>query len=101
HPTLGGPIEVRDGRYGPYVAHGKVYATLPKGMDPQAVTPEIAVALIAEKAAKSPAKAPARAKAAPAKAAAAKPKAAVKAAKTTKAAPKAKAATKKAAKSAP
>jgi DNA topoisomerase-1 len=74
HPTLGGPITVRDGRYGPYVAHEKVYATLPKGMDPQAVTLEIAVALVAEKAAKSPAKAT-RAKPAP-KTAKAKPAAA-------------------------
>jgi DNA topoisomerase-1 len=84
HPTLGGPMEVRDGRYGPYVAHGKVFATLPRGMDPQAVTPEIAVALVAEKAAKSPAKtASARAAkpkkpAAEAKPAAAKPKTAAK-----------------------
>ncbi|MBV5263981.1 type I DNA topoisomerase [Pinisolibacter aquiterrae] len=70
HPTLGGPVTVRDGRYGPYVAHEKVYATLPKGMDPQSVTMEIAVALVAEKAAKSPAK-PTRAKAAPKKKAAA------------------------------
>jgi DNA topoisomerase-1 len=58
HPLLGGPVEVRAGRYGPYVAHGTVYATLPKAMDPQAVTMDIAVAMIAEKAAKSPAKSP-------------------------------------------
>jgi len=50
HPSLGGPITVRDGRYGPYVNHGKVNATLPKGSDPQAVTLEQAVALIAAKA---------------------------------------------------
>jgi DNA topoisomerase-1 len=103
HPSLGGPIEVRDGRYGPYVAHGKVYATLPKGMDPQSVTMEIAVALVAEKAAKSPAKPtkPARAPkakssdAAPTATAKAKPAAKAKATgakSATKAAPKAKAA---------
>jgi DNA topoisomerase-1 len=56
HPTLGGPITVRDGRYGPYVNHDKVNATLPKGMDPMSVTPAIAVALLAERAAKAPAK---------------------------------------------
>ena len=61
HPTLGGPVTVRDGRYGPYVAHEKVYATLTKGLDPQAVTMDVAVALLAEKAAKSPAKGKAKA----------------------------------------
>ena len=40
---------VRDGKYGPYVAHAKVNATLPKGMDPQSVTMELATAMIAEK----------------------------------------------------
>jgi len=54
HPVAGGEITVRDGRYGPYVAWGKVYATLPKGSDPQAVTVEQAVALITEKAGKAP-----------------------------------------------
>ena len=60
HPDGGGKITVRDGRYGPYVNHGKVNATLPKGKDPQSVTLEEALALIAEKAAKGPAKKPAR-----------------------------------------
>jgi len=40
HPDLGGPITVKDGRYGPYVNHGKVNATLPKDKDPQSVTLE-------------------------------------------------------------
>jgi DNA topoisomerase-1 len=55
HPD-GGKITVRDGRYGPYVNWDKVNATLPKGKDPQAVTMEEALALIAERAAKAPAK---------------------------------------------
>ena len=77
HPD-GGPITVRDGRYGPYVNWGKVNATLPKGKDAESVTLEEALALIAAKgpakgakaktaktatAAKSKAKAPAKAKA--------------------------------------
>jgi DNA topoisomerase-1 len=51
HPE-GGAITVRDGRYGPYVNWGKVNATLPKGKDPQSVTVEEALLLIAERAAK-------------------------------------------------
>ncbi|HSG95728.1 MAG TPA: topoisomerase C-terminal repeat-containing protein, partial [Afifellaceae bacterium] len=52
HPELGGPITVRDGRYGPYVNHAKINATLPKSQKPEEVTLDQAVALIAEKAAK-------------------------------------------------
>jgi len=84
HPTAGGPIVVRDGRYGPYVSHGKVNATLPRGSDPAALDLDAAVALIAAKieagGGKPPArKAPARAKpAAGAKSATAKKPAAKK-----------------------
>ncbi len=66
HPTLGGPVTVRDGRYGPYVNHGKVNATLPKDTPPDSVTMEQAVDLLAARAGKSPGKAkrkPAKAKA--------------------------------------
>ena len=59
HPD-GGKITVRDGKYGPYVNWEKVNATLPKGKDPQAVTIEEALALIAEKAGKSGGRKPAR-----------------------------------------
>jgi DNA topoisomerase-1 len=51
HPS-GGEITVREGRYGPYVNHGKVNATLPKDKDPQSVTLEEAIALIEAKAGK-------------------------------------------------
>ncbi|MCX7305344.1 MAG: type I DNA topoisomerase [Hyphomicrobiales bacterium] len=51
HPD-GGKITVRDGKYGPYVNHEKVNATLPKGKDPMSVTLEEALTLIAERAAK-------------------------------------------------
>ena len=46
---------MREGRYGPYVNHGKINATLPKGKDPMAVTLDEALALIAEKGGKAPA----------------------------------------------
>ena len=55
HPD-GGAVTVKDGRYGPYVNHGKINATLPKDTDPQSVTMEQALELIAAKAAKGPAK---------------------------------------------
>ena len=41
-----------DGRYGPYVKHGRTNATLPKGVLPEDVTMETAVTLLTEKAAK-------------------------------------------------
>ncbi|CAH2401406.1 type I DNA topoisomerase [Mesorhizobium ventifaucium] len=80
HPAGGGKIVVRDGKYGPYVNFGKVNATLPKGKDPQSVTIEDAVALIAEKEAKggNGGRKPFRKAAAPAKKPAAKKPAAKK-----------------------
>ena len=52
HPALGGKVQVLTGRYGPYVKHGKVNATLPRDREPDEVTLEEAVALIAAKSAK-------------------------------------------------
>jgi DNA topoisomerase-1 len=69
HPENGGPVNVMPGRYGPYVKWEKVNATIPKDIEPEQVTMEQAVALIAEKAAKKGT----RKKAAPKKAAAKKP----------------------------
>ncbi|SFC38770.1 type I DNA topoisomerase [Tropicimonas isoalkanivorans] len=51
HPD-GGPINIMEGRYGPYVKWEKINATLPKDTEPQSVTMEQALELIAEKAAK-------------------------------------------------
>ncbi|OWY15790.1 DNA topoisomerase I [Thioclava sp. JM3] len=51
HPE-GGPIAVMPGRYGPYVKWGKINATLPKELEPEAVTLEDALPLIEAKAAK-------------------------------------------------
>jgi DNA topoisomerase-1 len=50
HPKLKGAVTVKEGRYGAYVNHGKVNATLPKGTDPATLTLETAVALLSEKA---------------------------------------------------
>ncbi|MEM9344392.1 MAG: type I DNA topoisomerase [Pseudomonadota bacterium] len=52
HPSEGGPVNVMDGRYGPYVKWGKINATIPKGTEPASVTMEMAVELIAEREAK-------------------------------------------------
>ncbi|RTL97396.1 type I DNA topoisomerase [Ancylobacter aquaticus] len=66
HPTLGGPITVRPGRFGAYVNHGKVNATLPKSIEQDAVTLEQAVELITAKAGTMPVKPARRAAAKPA-----------------------------------
>ena len=50
HPD-GGKITLRNGRYGPYVNHGKINATLPRNIEPESVTFEQAVEMIANKAA--------------------------------------------------
>jgi DNA topoisomerase-1 len=96
HPDGGGAITVRDGKYGPYVNWGKVNATLPKGTDPQALTVEEALVLIAAKAGKAPAaKGKAKPKATKAKAAASDDAKPAKAAAKPKAKAKAKAPAKK------
>lgn len=46
----GEEVEVSNGRYGPYVRHGSVFISLPRGEDPLAVTKERAKELIDEKA---------------------------------------------------
>jgi DNA topoisomerase I len=56
HPEAGGKVQVLTGRYGPYVKHGKVNATIPKDREPEQVTMEEAVALLAARSGKAPAK---------------------------------------------
>ncbi len=46
HPTRGGQIVAKNGRYGPYVSHDGVNATLPADKTPENVTLEEAAALI-------------------------------------------------------
>jgi DNA topoisomerase-1 len=73
HPE-GGEVVVMPGRYGPYVKWGKINATVPKGLQPEALTLAEALPLLAERAAKGgKAKAP-RARAAAKPKPAAKPK---------------------------
>jgi DNA topoisomerase-1 len=76
HPSEGGKVQVLSGRYGPYVKHGDVNATLPRGKEPAELTMDEAVLLIAERAAKGPSKKKGR----KGKAAKAKPEAAADAA---------------------
>jgi DNA topoisomerase-1 len=70
HPENGGPIQILEGRYGPYIKWDKVNATLPKGTEPDDVTMDMAVEAIAAKATK-----PGKARKAAAKKPAAKAKA--------------------------
>uniref|UniRef100_A0A9E8CQL0 DNA topoisomerase 1 n=1 Tax=Bosea sp. NBC_00436 TaxID=2969620 RepID=A0A9E8CQL0_9HYPH len=89
HPA-GGALEVKAGKYGPYVAWGKIFATLPKTMTAESITLEQAIELANAKAeakggkgkpkaaagaakAKAPAKKPAAKKAPAKKAAEAEP----------------------------
>ncbi|HBS48744.1 MAG TPA: type I DNA topoisomerase [Rhodobacteraceae bacterium] len=51
HPEAGGPMQVMEGKYGPYVKWEKVNATLPKEVEPDALTVAQAVELIDAKAA--------------------------------------------------
>ena len=53
HPTRGGPIAAKNGRYGPYVSHEGVNATLPSDKTPETITLEEAAALIDARAARN------------------------------------------------
>ena len=56
HPDEGGPVNVMDGKYGPYVKWGKINATLPKDVEPDSLELEAAVLLISDKIKKGPTK---------------------------------------------
>lgn len=49
HPKDGKVISLFEGRYGPYLKHGRINASIPKDKDPNAVTLEEAVQLLAAK----------------------------------------------------
>ncbi|HYH39814.1 MAG TPA: type I DNA topoisomerase [Azospirillum sp.] len=76
HPKTGKPVTTGSGRFGPYVKHGSLYASIPKGTDAATLTLAQALELLAAKEAKDAAKkgkapaeaeAPAEEKKAPAK----------------------------------
>ena len=79
HPKDGESVQVRKGRFGPYLQHGQIVANLPKNLAMEDVTLEEALATLAEKG-KALKPKPGRGKVAKAKAApkarAAKPEAA-------------------------
>ncbi|HYJ18376.1 MAG TPA: type I DNA topoisomerase [Burkholderiales bacterium] len=52
HPDDNKAVAVFSGRYGPYVKHGKVNATIPSSSDPEKITLEEALELLAAKEAK-------------------------------------------------
>jgi DNA topoisomerase I len=62
HPETKEDIEVLDGKYGPYVKHQKINASLQKGQTPESITLDEALKLLAEREANMPAKAKAKAK---------------------------------------
>jgi DNA topoisomerase-1 len=73
HPADGAPVRILSGRFGPYIKHGATNANVPKGSDPDALTMDEAVALLAAREGKGGAKKPARAAKAAKPAAAAAP----------------------------
>jgi DNA topoisomerase-1 len=53
HPTRGGAVVAKKGRYGPYVSHDGVNATLPADKTPDTVTLEEAIVLLDARAARN------------------------------------------------
>ncbi len=49
HPVDGKPVQLFDGKYGPYVKHGDINASLPKGSDPATYPLGAAVTLLEER----------------------------------------------------
>ncbi len=61
HPDDGKPVQVLDGRYGPYIKHNKTNATIPAGTDPEDITLAAALLLVEERAKKGKKKTPKKA----------------------------------------
>ena len=56
HPDSNAAIQIKSGRYGPYVTDGTTNASLQQGADPDALTLDEAVALLKARAERGPAK---------------------------------------------
>lgn len=65
-PVTGGVIQLKDGRFGPYVTDGETNASLRKGDLVEAITPERAAELLSDRRAAGPAKKRASSRKAPA-----------------------------------
>ena len=48
HPKTGSDVQILSGRYGPYVTDGTANASLPRGLEPDDLTMEEAVSMIAD-----------------------------------------------------
>jgi len=55
-PVTNQPVQLFDGRYGPYVTDGTTNASLPRGMTPDGLTLARALELLADRAARGPAR---------------------------------------------
>jgi DNA topoisomerase-1 len=53
HPEDQKPVTLMSGRYGPYVKHGRINATVPRDYDPEALTLEQGLEILAAKSAKA------------------------------------------------
>ena len=53
HPDDQKPVTLMSGRYGPYVKHGRINATVPRDYDPEALTLEQGLEILAAKSAKA------------------------------------------------
>jgi DNA topoisomerase-1 len=68
HPDDGAPIQLFKGRYGPYVSHDGLFATVPGSIEPENLTLDMAVELLKAQEAKGKKRKSQRGKKAPAKA---------------------------------
>src|SRR5690606_26434427 len=80
-PVTGNPIQLLEGRYGPYLTDGVTNASLPKGTTPEEIELNDALNLLATRAAAGPSKKKGARKAAPKKTAKAPKKTTAKATK--------------------